>query len=59
MWSGPDTHQRYTARDLPALRSRANLAADVRALTGHVLPLEPDWRVLPERPHRAPGIMAS
>ncbi|KJS60514.1 DUF4937 domain-containing protein [Streptomyces rubellomurinus] len=48
LWSDAAAHRHYTAEYLPGLRSRAGLAGDVRSLTGHVLTLEPAWRVLPE-----------
>ncbi|CAM5493143.1 hypothetical protein SAVIM338S_03473 [Streptomyces avidinii] len=47
LWSGADAHARYVASRLPGLLSRAALAADLRSTTGHVLPLDPAWRILP------------
>ncbi|MFE5587786.1 DUF4937 domain-containing protein [Kitasatospora sp. NPDC056531] len=47
LWTSPAAHAAYTADALPALRARADVPADVRTLTGHALPLEPSWRVLP------------
>ncbi|MFE3764634.1 DUF4937 domain-containing protein [Streptomyces sp. NPDC059104] len=47
LWSGPEPHERYVAGHLPALRARAGLREDLHAVTGHLIPLEPDWRVLP------------
>ncbi|MFD8081716.1 DUF4937 domain-containing protein [Kitasatospora sp. NPDC059722] len=47
LWTDANAHQRYAERDVPALRARADVAADVRALTGLALPLEADWQVLP------------
>jgi heme-degrading monooxygenase HmoA len=49
LWSDPAAHQHYTAHRMPELRARAGLADDVQSLTGHVLPLEAAWRVLPQR----------
>ncbi|MER6359351.1 hypothetical protein [Kitasatospora sp. NPDC001527] len=42
--------RRYAAEQLPALRGRAVPGDDVCSLTGRLLPLEPDWTVLPVRP---------
>jgi hypothetical protein len=39
-WSDAETHRRYTAQ-VPGLRARAAVDADVTAMTGHVLELEP------------------
>ncbi|GGX87456.1 hypothetical protein [Streptomyces hiroshimensis] len=47
LWSGCAAHERYAARHLPSLHSRAAVGDDLRSVTGHVLPLEPAWRVLP------------
>ncbi|MFJ6385722.1 DUF4937 domain-containing protein [Kitasatospora sp. NPDC092039] len=47
LWSGSTAHQHYAARHLPALRSRAAPENDVRSMTGHAVPLEAAWRVLP------------
>ncbi|MGA5817560.1 DUF4937 domain-containing protein [Kitasatospora sp. NPDC094028] len=47
LWADAAAHRHYAAEYLPGLRSRARLAGDVRALTGHLLTLEPAWRVLP------------
>ncbi|MFD9354634.1 DUF4937 domain-containing protein [Streptomyces sp. NPDC060031] len=47
LWSGADAHAQYVTSHLPALRSRAALADDLRSTTGHVLPLDPAWRILP------------
>ncbi|MFJ5811187.1 DUF4937 domain-containing protein [Streptomyces sp. NPDC093093] len=49
LWSGSTAHQRYTTGHLPALRSRAIPQNDIQSMTGHVLPLEASWRVLPVR----------
>ncbi|KOX34998.1 hypothetical protein ADK67_00030 [Saccharothrix sp. NRRL B-16348] len=43
-WPDEDTHRRY-AGEVPRLRARADVDADVTGMTGHVLPLEPAWRV--------------
>lgn len=48
-WSDPHAHQRYTKEDVPSLQSRANVEDDLHTMAGHVLPLEPVWRVLPDR----------
>lgn len=48
LWSGSAAHRHYAAEHLPALRSRAEPEADIRSMTGHLLPLERAWRVLPE-----------
>ncbi|MFF7365786.1 hypothetical protein [Streptomyces sp. NPDC008125] len=48
LWSGSAIHQRYTTRHLPALRSRATPENDIQSMTGHVLPLEASWRILPD-----------
>ncbi|MFF2956067.1 DUF4937 domain-containing protein [Kitasatospora sp. NPDC057965] len=47
LWSGAAAHERYAAEQLPALRERAAVTDDLQALTGHLLPLEPAWTVLP------------
>ncbi|MFG2389115.1 DUF4937 domain-containing protein [Streptomyces lavendulae] len=47
LWSGPQAHDRYVAGHLPALRARAGLQEDLHSMTGHLISLEPDWRVLP------------
>lgn len=49
LWSGPEAHERYVARHLPALLARADLEEDLRSTAGHLIPLEPHWRVLPRR----------
>ncbi|MFI5987075.1 DUF4937 domain-containing protein [Streptomyces sp. NPDC051555] len=49
LWSGPEAHERYAAAHLPALLARAGLDEDLRSTTGHLIPLEPHWRVLPVR----------
>ncbi|MER7702201.1 DUF4937 domain-containing protein [Kitasatospora sp. NPDC097605] len=49
LWSGAAAHRRYAAEAFPALRERAAPGDDVRALSGHLLPLEPAWTVLPVR----------
>ncbi|MFD0542099.1 DUF4937 domain-containing protein [Streptomyces mexicanus] len=49
LWSGSAAHQRYTARHLPALRSRAAPLSDIQSMTGHVVPLEAAWGVFPRR----------
>ncbi|MBO1416583.1 DUF4937 domain-containing protein [Streptomyces sp. FH025] len=46
LWSSAEAHAAYTAEVFPGLRARADVPADVETLTGHVLPLEPSWRVL-------------
>ncbi|MEU3573725.1 DUF4937 domain-containing protein [Kitasatospora sp. NPDC036755] len=46
LWTTAAAHHAYTTDRLPALLARAAVATDVRALTGHLLPLEPSWRVL-------------
>lgn len=47
LWTSPEAHAAYTADTLPTLRARANVPADVSTLTGHALPLDPTWQVLP------------
>ncbi|MGW4379402.1 DUF4937 domain-containing protein [Kitasatospora sp. NPDC004531] len=47
LWSDTAAHRRYAARHLPALLARAAVGSDLRSITGHLLPLEPGWRVLP------------
>lgn len=39
-----ETHRRYTA-EVPGLRARAAADSNVESMTGHVLALEPTWRV--------------
>ncbi len=59
LWSDFAAHQRYTARHLPALRSRATPEGDLQTMTGHVLPLEAAWGVFPQRREQddpAPGL---
>ncbi|MFF0295891.1 DUF4937 domain-containing protein [Kitasatospora sp. NPDC004614] len=48
LWSNSAAHQHYSTHHLPTLRSRATLEHDIRSMTGHVLPLEAAWRVLPQ-----------
>ncbi|MFJ9080077.1 DUF4937 domain-containing protein [Streptomyces sp. NPDC102278] len=48
LWSSSTAHQRYTTQHLHALRSGAALDSDIQSMTGHALPLEVTWRVLPE-----------
>ncbi|MET9611013.1 DUF4937 domain-containing protein [Streptomyces sp. NPDC006512] len=50
LWSGHAAHERYLAAHFPALRARAGLPDDLRSTTGHLIPLEPDWCVLPTAP---------
>ncbi|MFJ9695580.1 DUF4937 domain-containing protein [Kitasatospora sp. NPDC101183] len=45
LWTSPTAHARYAADHLPGLLARAELDADLHGITGHVLPLEPTWRV--------------
>ncbi|PSL55008.1 uncharacterized protein DUF4937 [Saccharothrix carnea] len=47
-WPDTATHRRYVEQ-VPDLRTRAAVTTDLTAMTGHVLALEPSWRV---RPHR-------
>ncbi|MFJ4184069.1 DUF4937 domain-containing protein [Kitasatospora sp. NPDC089509] len=47
LWTTPEAHAAYVADALPALLARADVPADVAALTGHAVPLEPGWLVLP------------
>ncbi|WP_327180312.1 YdbC family protein (plasmid) [Streptomyces sp. NBC_01335] len=54
LWTSPQAYAAYTADAFPALRARADVRADVESLTGHVLPLEPAWQVLPQRIHAGP-----
>ncbi|MFE6872387.1 DUF4937 domain-containing protein [Kitasatospora sp. NPDC057692] len=54
LWSGPAAHRRYAVERLPALLERAAIEDDLGSLTGHLVPLEPDWTVLPVRPRRGP-----
>ncbi|MFB7615034.1 hypothetical protein [Kitasatospora sp. NPDC056181] len=49
LWSGAAAHAHYAAGHLPALRERAAPGADLHSVTGHLLPLETAWRVLPQR----------
>ncbi|MFB0632138.1 DUF4937 domain-containing protein [Streptomyces sp. AB3(2024)] len=42
-----ERHDRVFVGHLPALRARAGLREDLHSMTGHLIPLEPDWRVLP------------
>ncbi|MFI9813032.1 DUF4937 domain-containing protein [Saccharothrix variisporea] len=43
-WPDAETHRRYAAR-VPELRDRAAADVDITSMTGHVLELEPTWRV--------------
>ncbi|MFF2545189.1 DUF4937 domain-containing protein [Kitasatospora sp. NPDC058063] len=45
LWTTPAAHRDYTTHHLPALLARAGVPTDVRTLTGHLLPLEPSWRI--------------
>ncbi|WP_459648163.1 DUF4937 domain-containing protein [Kitasatospora sp. Ki12] len=45
LWTSPETHRAYTTRLLPDLLARADVPADVRELTGHLVPLDPTWLV--------------
>ncbi|MGK5727928.1 DUF4937 domain-containing protein [Streptomyces sp. URMC 124] len=47
LWSGQAAHEHYVTRHLPSLHARASVGDDVRSVTGHLLPLEQAWRVLP------------
>ncbi|MGW2251021.1 DUF4937 domain-containing protein [Kitasatospora sp. NPDC001660] len=47
LWTGWSAHRRYARRDVAALRARADVTADVRALTGLTMHLQPEWQVLP------------
>ncbi|MCX5377802.1 DUF4937 domain-containing protein [Streptomyces sp. NBC_00091] len=47
LWSGPAAHERYRTEHFPSLLARAGLAHDLRSTAGHLVPLEPAWRVLP------------
>ncbi|WTD39734.1 YdbC family protein (plasmid) [Streptomyces sp. NBC_01643] len=55
LWSDAAAHQHYSTQHLPALRSRAAPENDLQSITGHALPLEADWRVLPEERPSAGG----
>ncbi|MFJ8887708.1 DUF4937 domain-containing protein [Streptomyces sp. NPDC102402] len=59
LWSGSAVHQSYTTQHLPALRSRATPESDIQSMTGHVLPLEASWRVLPDQQPTENGGLAS
>ncbi|MFD8979715.1 DUF4937 domain-containing protein [Streptomyces sp. NPDC059564] len=52
LWTGPDAHRHYTEAHLPALHTRARVQDDAQSITGHALPLEPSWRILPTSPSR-------
>ncbi|WP_338013540.1 DUF4937 domain-containing protein [Saccharothrix sp. ALI-22-I] len=43
-WPDAATHRRY-AEQVPRLRTEAAADADITSMTGHVLALEPTWRV--------------
>jgi hypothetical protein len=43
-WPDVETHRRY-AEEVPRLRARATADDDIAAMSGHVLELEPSWRV--------------
>lgn len=47
-WPDVETHRRY-AEEVPRLRARATADTDIASMSGHVLELEPAWRVLPIR----------
>jgi Domain of unknown function (DUF4937 len=49
-WSDPAAHQRYASEDVPGLRELAGAEDDLTSLVGHVLLLEPRWRVLAAEP---------
>jgi len=46
-WSSAAAHSRYVRQDVGAPRERAAAGDDISAIAGHVLELEPTWRVLP------------
>ncbi|MGW6935206.1 DUF4937 domain-containing protein [Lentzea sp. NPDC054927] len=43
-WPDAGTHRRY-AVDVPGLRAQATAGSDIASMSGHVLELEPAWRV--------------
>lgn len=46
LWSDVAAHQRYAREDVIRLREQAGADHDITALKGHVLVLEPQWKVL-------------
>jgi heme-degrading monooxygenase HmoA len=45
-WPDVETHRRY-AEDVPRVRAQAAVDLDIASMSGHVLALEPTWRVFP------------
>jgi heme-degrading monooxygenase HmoA len=46
LWQDKEAHARYVAECLPRLRAEAEVERDVERLEGHLVHLEPPWRVL-------------
>lgn len=47
MWQDVGVHQAYVDKILPALQERAAIGLDLRHITGHMVEVEPSWRVMP------------
>lgn len=48
LWENAAVHQAYVDKFLPALQARAEIGLDLRRITGHVVAVEPSWRVMPD-----------
>ena len=59
LWSEPAAHRRYAIEDVLGLRERPGAEADLVDLAGYVLPLEPRWRVVGDRPRGRPRNVCS
>lgn len=47
LWQDVGVHQAYVNEVLPRLQERAEIGLDLRRITGHVVRVEPAWRVMP------------
>lgn len=48
LWQDFGVHQAYVDKVLPALQDRAEIRLDLCRITGHMVQVEPSWRVMPE-----------
>ena len=47
LWQNAGIHQAYVDTVLPGLQERAEIRLDLRRITGHIVVVEPSWRVMP------------
>jgi hypothetical protein len=54
LWENAGVHQAYVDQALPVLQARAEIGLDLRRITGHIVTVEPSWRV-PAGGHESRG----